>query len=279
MSLHQIKAKLCSAWGSDKAAAHSAWASTYDFEKLEEKTEEDIRRIASNIVTLVHDTPKERVWMEFFITCPIFVERQLDKYRMTQQYQDIRVEYNFAKMGRDHITQNELSGRYKTIPDRFYGLPDDVLEILQKTAVVVAKEEGATPSTVEDVVALWNEAHEAQRALYEDALKGMRKAESAGAISNAEYKRAREVVRGVLGTSYLTDMRYVMNANAFEHVVNQRIDAHAQLESQVTAYRMLVEARDNLVAKTVIETMIEHNKWQPRMDLIAAILEQESLDV
>ena len=266
MGLKQIKVQLCSVWGSDKEAAHAAWASTYDQEKLEQKSEEDIRRIASNLVVHGHDTPKERVWIEVFATASIFVERQIDKYRMTVQYQDIQVEYQVADFARLGITQNELSGRYRTIPERPYSLPQDVLKILSRA--------DGTPA--EDIQDGWMEMLQQQHEAYQDALVELRKAEAAGRITNAEYKRAREVIRGLLGTAYLTDMRLVMNLNAFEHIINQRIPAHAQVESQVFAYLLLQEVRKNEVAKTLVEAMVVKHVWQTHIDRIEALLAQET---
>lgn len=280
MSLHQIKAELCSVWGSDKDAAHAAWASTYDIEKLEQKTDEDIKRMASNLVVHGHDTPKERVWMEWFITCPIFVERQYDKYRMTVQAQDIQVSYLVGDMARQGITQNELSGRYRTIPDRPYGMPDDVADIVARANVYHSAENRYRESFVEALEHakdVWRESLNLQHTAYQDSLKLLREAEAAKVISNNEYKRAREVLRGQLGTAFLTDMRLVFNLNAFEWIINQRIVEHAQAESQVLAYRLLVGARDNEVAKTIIGQMIIKNNWQSRIDSVEDLLAKERL--
>lgn len=273
MSLSQIKVELCSAWGSDKDAAHAAWASTYDVSGLDQKSDEDIRRMASNIVVHAHDTPKERVWMEWFITCPIFVERQFDKYRMSVQYQDIQVSYLQAPFGRAGITQNELSGRYRTLPDRPYSLPRDVVDILIKatTAIDVAR-----PNEGARIAEAWNKVLEDQHNLYQNTLHDMREAEKKGGITNVEYKRAREVVRGLLGTAFLTDMRLVFNGNAFEWIVGQRIDEHAQVESQVVAYKLLVGARDNNVAGTMVQAMIDKHGWQSRIDAIEAQLKADA---
>jgi len=276
MGLRQIKVKLCSVWGTDRDAANAAWASTYDMEKLVEKTDEEVRRIASNIVVLGHDTPKERVWMDWFVTAPLFTERQFDKYRLTQQFQDIQVECQVGQFGRLGITQNELSGRYRTIPDRPYLLPQDVSEILDRTGRHVLKLSPEDDSI--DSAADWKEELEHQHNTYQQILGAMRDAEKSGVITNAEYKRAREVCRGVLGTAFLTDMRLVMNLNAFEHVINQRIDVHAQVESQVFAYLLLQEVRKNEVAKTIVETMVVKNGWQVHIDRIEDLLARETGD-
>lgn len=252
MSLKQIKVELCSIWGGDRASAEAAWASSYDKEIAEAKTAEDVARIASGMVVQHHDTPKERTWLELFFTFPIFVERQYDKYRMTVQTQQFVLEYYLGKMGRDAITQNELSGRYRTIPDRPYKLPKDVYDLMSKVGL---------HTFAYDFNSMLRKQHE----WYADVLKRLRANQETGWITNAEYKRAREVLRGVLGTAFLTDMRVVMNMNAFEHIVNQRLDPAAQLESRVAALGMVNVVKASGKLPTLINTMIQVNGWEPMM--------------
>lgn len=252
----QLKVELLSHWGGDKETAHAAWASSTDLTKLVNKTDEDIRRIAAGVVANHHDTPKERTWMEFFITLPINCERQFDKYRMTVQYQDFQVEFLQRPMGGNNITQNELSGRYRTIPARPYELPNDICNIVAR----------AGRGSVENSKQGWLEALQAQHELYQESLDDAKKAEKEGKITNAEYKRVREVLRGLLGTAFLTDMRITMNLNAFEHIINQRLASDAQLESRIIAYLMLKEAGDKKVAPQVIEKMVQVNGWGALID-------------
>jgi thymidylate synthase ThyX len=256
MGLNQIKVELCSFWGGDRNAAEAAWASSFDKAKAEARNDDDVRRVVTGLVNLHHDTPKERLWMEFFVTCPIFVERQLDKYRMTVQYQDFRVEYLEAPFGRDGITQNELSGRYRTIPDRPYGLPKDIAEIYSRAT-------GVWVHLPDQVEAEWALQLERQHKTYQKDLERLKEGEKNGLITNAEYKRAREVLRGQLGTAFLTDMRMVFNMNAFEHIINQRLAPEAQMESRAVAYQMVKLAQDTQVAPAMLTAMIEANGWAP----------------
>lgn len=238
----------------------AAWASTYDKMRAEGKSKDDVMRVVTGLVHDHHDTPKERLWLEFFITCPIFVERQFDKYRMTVQYQDFVLEYLEAPMGRDHITQNELSGRYRTIPDRPYGLPEDVDQICRK-----AERDMAIPADYTKLL-------ERQHRWYQASLSTLRQAEIEKRITNAEYKRAREVLRGVLGTAFLTDMRIVMNMNAFEHIINQRLAGAAQMESRMVAALMIGAVRDHFISQTMLEEMIVANAWQPLLNQVGDVL-------
>jgi thymidylate synthase ThyX len=112
----------------------------------------------------------------------------------------------------------------------------------------------------------------AEYEIYEDYVQKLKKAEADGKINNAEYKRAREVVRGVLGTSYITSMRLVVNLHSFEHIINQRLDPHAQLESRILAYKMLRAVEDAGVAPVAISNMKVENGWNAWCEEIRDIL-------
>ncbi len=263
-----IEVELTSTWGDDKAVAHTAWASSFDAESLEKRSNEDIRRVVRGIVEQNHETPKERFWMEFFITCPIFVERQFDKYRMTVQTQWGPLEVWHAPMGRDYITQNELSGRYRTIPERPYLLPPDVENVMVKAL-------GHDNAAI--FCDSWDGLLQQQHDDYAKALERLRQAEKAGSITNVEYKRAREVLRGILGTSYMTDMRILMNGGAFEHIINQRLDAHAQLESRLVAAKMLRQVLMYGKCWEMFKKMVQVNDWEPWYNEIRGFMKWQPL--
>lgn len=267
MSVDQIKVELCSWWGRDESVAHQAWASSFSKEIAEAKSFDDVRRIVSGVVTNHHDTPKERLFLEYYASVPIFVERQADKYRVSLQFQDIQIEAQAGAFGRLGITQNELSGRYRTIPERAYGLPNDVAYILEKCNPNFKLDHYPEAERIQEAYdARLREQHES----YQAALQYLRVAEKEGRVTNAEYKRAREVLRGELGTAYITDMRWILNGNAFEHVMNQRLDPHAQEETRYMALLMLREAMEKGVAPVLFDTMVVANKWQPWIEEIEA---------
>lgn len=247
----------------DRDIAKAAWASTYDRTRAEERDIKDVLRVVGQVVDHKHDTPKESVWLKYFITFPIFVERQYDKYRMTVQEQDYRIEWYEAPFGRWGVTQNELSGRYRTIPDRFYGLPVDVKEVLGGLEDGLATVEG------------YDHVLQFQYSMYKQWLDRFPvEWKKPSHPRNKDYKRCREVLRGVLGTSFLTDMRIVMNLNAFEHMVNQRLEPGSQLEARITAYQMVVQAIEAKVAPCAIEKMVEANEWRPWLDEIEALVKR-----
>lgn len=272
MSFDQVRVELTSHWGGDRDAANSAWASSNDKEKLTSKTDDDVRRLVTNLVNLEHNTPKERVWLEFFITLPIFCERELDKYRLSLQFQDFTVECNVGEFGRQGMTQNELSARYRTLPERSYGLPNDVADIMTKAFkhnhLIIYNNREAIKSD-------WNYQLEKQYRNYKQNLDYLKKAETEGAITNAEYKRAREVLRGELGTAYLTDMRLVLNMHAFEHILNQRLAKDAQNEIRMVAYHMFKEVEKAQVCPVMLTGMMTKNGWDVLIKDIESVLESE----
>lgn len=259
-SFDDIQVRLIDFWSQDgdKEVAHSAWASTYDMERLDQRTPADISRVVNMIVDDAHDTPKESVWLKYFMSVPIFVERQFDKYRMTTQAQDFYIEWEERAFGGHGITQNELSGRYRTIPERPYRLPSDVAEILYAAAEV----ESANQERLLSALTGYDTELEIQYMWYRDTLEAFPPEwRSRSHPRNPDYRRAREVFRGILGTSFFTDMRITMNLNAFEHIISQRIEAGTQMESRYVAKLMLQEALDKGVAPQTISRMASVNNW------------------
>lgn len=274
MGLKQIKVELLDFWpkeSADRDIALAAWASSFDREKAETRSDDDIFRVVKQIIQNAHDTPKESVWMKFFISAPIFLERQWDKYRMSVQAQNFQIEWYEAPFGRFGITQNELSGRYRTIPDRPYILPADVVKIINEV-------EASIPLGYRGrgIVEQYNDMMEEEHKLYQSLLEEFpAEWKKAGHSRNADYKRCREVFRGILGTGFITDMRIVMNLNAFEHIVNQRLARDAQLEGRVAAYWLIREALNKEVTQTAIQNLVTKNGWLPLMAEIEDFLKKE----
>lgn len=236
-------------WNSDRDIAETAWVST---KSGQGRPDADVKRVIENsIVPLHHQTPLECVWMKFHIRCPIFVERQFDKYRMTIQDQDCQIEYNHGEFGRWSITQNELSLRYRTMPNGYLDVPDDIKTILDKT-------EMGTESQINFYRTLLDE----ETRFYDQFVASLKKEVDEGHISHSELKRVREVYRGVLGTSFFTDMKLICNLNSFEHIINQRYSEHAQPEAAEVAKQMLLQVIENEVAPITINKMIEKNGWK-----------------
>lgn len=249
MENQKIEVKLLDVWGTDETIANSAWVSTAKQDK--DRTEEDVARVVSQMIprndTVDHGTPLETVWLRYWVRCPIYVERQFDKYRMTQQYQDFKVEYEFGSIGRDNITQNELSLRYRTMPNDYIEVPKDVIEISNKVNEYLSPEYG--------------EMMLQQMNMYSKIVKDLFNAKNQGNITYDELKRAREFYRGILGTGFFTDMQIVLNANALKNILIQRLSPHAQPEAQEVARLMLKEALNSEKINVMLIRAYEKYDW------------------
>lgn len=252
--------RLLSWWGADNDIAESAWVSTGG--RLDSKRPlEDVKRVNEFMVEHNHSTPMESVWMKFYIKCPIFVERQLDKTRVSIQNQGMTIEYDTGEFGRWGITQNELSLRYRTMPNEAIDMPEDVKELLEKCGDEIETEPGVYMYGSE-VAKAYQEMIDRQSAHYNAIVDFLKIAVEEKRISYQELKRVREFCRGVLGTAYMTDMQIILNLNAFEHICNQRLKPEAQLETREVVSMMLDEVEKNEVAPLTIQKMIEVNGWQ-----------------
>lgn len=142
---------------------------------------------------------------------------------------------------------NGLSGRYRTMPEDFYTPPDDVVQICKKAS----GRSFITP--VSEYITRCEEANK----LYREHLSLLRKAESAGDITNSEYKRAREVLRGMLPQAGMTERTTIMNLRSFANYQRQRNDDHAQPEIRHVAQQMLAQVEAANVCPIALECIKE----------------------
>ena len=251
-----IKVLLLSHWCSDRDIAEAAWASTG--RDGEDRPQSDVERVVTKqIIPFDHVTPLEAVWMKFYLHVPIFVERQLDKTRMALQGQDFTIEYQNGEFGRWGITQNELSLRYRTMKNSWYRLPEDIIDILSAIPHV----EG-TARTGRMVIENYEKMLESCVFEYDRTIEFLVAAEKAGYVTNQKYKRVREVYRGILGTSFFTDMQLTLNLNALKTMADKRLEkGHPQPETQWTVSLMVQEALKQQVAPLALEGLVKKGEW------------------
>jgi len=263
-----IEVELLDVWGTDETIANSAWVSTAKQNK--DRTDTDISRVVSQMIpsddVVDHGTPLESVWLRDWIRCPIYVERQFDKYRMTQQYQDFKVEYDFGPMGRDNITQNELSLRYRTMPNSFIDIPTDVRNISKRVGDILLSDMDGESNTIyydaeTDLNKIYEEVMTTSKQAYDRIVSELFTAKNEGRITYNELKRAREFYRGILGTGFFTDMQIVLNANALKNILTQRLSKHTQPEARKVAELMLQEALKEKKINNMLNTAYEKYNW------------------
>ena len=187
----QIKVELQETMGSDLSIANAAWTSTYDKDKREIKysDKDKITDLVRKLILDGHGTPVESIIFRFWIKMPIFVDRQHMTHRIA--------------------SHNGLSGRYRTMPDEFYNLPEDVNIILNKCgAQYIAK--------------YYNDICTLAYQQYNSAIANLKLAEKNNIITNTDFKRAREILRGQLPVCGMTERTTIMNLRSFANYQKQR---------------------------------------------------------
>lgn len=217
--------------GSDRDVAMSAWTSTYDKNKMEEKYNDDekVKTLVSRLIREGHATPVESVILRFWIRMPIFTDRQY----MTHRIQ----------------SSSGLSGRYRTLPDDWFGIPLDCIEILDKSS----ENQNWGGEVSKDFDQLCHRAN----VYYKSQLDLLRNAEKTGRITNAEFKRVREILRGVLPTAGMVERTSIWNLRSFSNFQRLRNSDHAQPEIRQVAKLMLEEVKKNNIAPVAVATLEE----------------------
>jgi thymidylate synthase (FAD) len=221
----KILVELQDTMGSDESIANAAWTSTYDKQRREDKYD-DPQKVASIVERLIkdgHGTPVESVIMRFWIRMPIFTDRQHMTHRIA--------------------SHNGLSGRYRTLPDDWFSIPEDVEQILAKVYV------DKSVKTQYDQMCDW-----ANR-WYNNKIQTLKIAEKVGKITNAEFKRCREVLRGVMPVAGMIERTTIFNLRSFANYQRQRNSDHAQPEIRQVAKLMLEEVKKAKIAPVAISTL------------------------
>jgi thymidylate synthase (FAD) len=233
----QIQVELQESLGSDRSIALSAWTSSYDKTKREEKTDEDVEKVVKMMAESGHGTPFESVVFRFWIKLPIFSDRQHMTHRIA--------------------SHNGMSGRYRTMPDEWYKLPSDVTQIIYKGIGGHFDSPESAANTLDKYEELCRGAYE----FYNSNLNYLKKAEKKRLITNEEYKRVREVLRGVLPISGMTERTTLMNLRSFANYQRLRNSSHAQPEIKRVAELMLEQVKNKNICPIALEAL-EKQGWR-----------------
>lgn len=226
----QIKVELQAVYGGDREIAEAAWTSSTTLQAKDARSEEDTKRVVNMLADLKHSVPFESVIFRFWFRLPIATDRQLMTHRIA--------------------SHSGMSGRYRTMPEEFLAMPQDVIDAL-------AKIEPELGNVIENQYATL--CHEANN-WYKNLTKALKTHEKAGTISNADYKRVREFVRGVLPQHNMTERVTVMNLRSFANFIKLRSKPDAQPEIRHLAELMLTQVRESGKCPIAIESL-ERNGW------------------
>lgn len=229
----KIIVELQDTFGNDRSVAEAAWTSSTTRGGKELKTDEQVADLVRRLARDGHSVPFESIVLRFWMRIPIFVDRQIMTHRLA--------------------SHNGMSGRYRTMPDDYYTLPDDVIEICERVG---------SYWPLDSIEINYRALLEKQADLYRDCLDNLKKLRDVDQIVTPnEYKRVREVLRGVLGTAFMTERVSQFNLRAWANFVRLRNSEHAQPEIRQVAEQMLTLVKEANVCPVAIEAL-EANDWR-----------------
>lgn len=210
MAFEQILVELQDVFGDDRRIAESAWTSSYTNKTKDLKTDRDIDRVVRMLggSKPAHGVPFESVVFYFWIRLPIVSDRQYATHRIQ--------------------SMNGMSGRYRTMPDDWYLIPQDVREVLERVESTI------TVTLYDSICSRANE-------FYREECSKFKRFRDSSSISENEFKRIRETLRGCLPQANMTERTATINLRSFANFQKQRNDGHAAPEMQVIAQKMLEE--------------------------------------
>lgn len=242
--MDQIKVELQEVFGSDRSIAESAWTSSLTLQGKEKRSEADVEKIVKMLAESKHSTPFESVIFKFWIKMPIQTDRQHMTHRIA--------------------SHNGMSGRYRTMPNEYFDMPDDVLEISNKiiyrNVVQIIDKLGNHTGTsfntdFDNIYEAYVQTCETSNLSYTHIIELAKSAEKENKISNKEYKRLREFFRGVLPQNNMTERVTIMNLRSFANYQKLRNSEHAQPEIQQVAKLMLEEVKKVSNCPIAIESL------------------------
>jgi thymidylate synthase (FAD) len=225
----QIKVELQEYMGDDKSIANAAWTSSSTYQQKKKRTDEDVKRVVELLANSRHSVPFESIVYKFWLRLPIAIDRQLMTHRVA--------------------SHSGMSGRYRTMPSDFFDIPDDCMDLLEKI-----KERKMTP--LDNYYEICDKAN----TYYSLILADFKEAEKANEITNSEYKRLREIFRGMLPQHNMTERVTVINLRSLANFFKLRLKPDAQPEIRGLAEKMLAEVKRINNCPIAID-FLEKNGW------------------
>lgn len=225
--MNQIQVELQDYMGDDRAIANAAWTSSTTIVGKDNKTDKDVERVVRMLAESGHSVPFESVELRFWMRIPVFTDRQHMTHRIA--------------------SHNGMSGRYRTMPEDWFNLAPDVEEICGKAGM---RDGGNAYDNI-----CW-----AAQTVYRNTVKTLKEAHETGKITNNEFKRAREFIRGVLPQAAMTERVTKMNLRAWANYIRLRLSEHAQPEIREVAVQMYKVVKAAKVAPIALECL-ENRNW------------------
>lgn len=176
-----------------------------------QRAEEADKKLLKHLYTNKHMSPFEQVSFQFHITTPIFVVRQLFRHRT--------------------LKPNEASARFKEMPMDFFMPPK------WRGQATSGNKQGSSPDAIDQsgLSVIARHAYAAAEAAY---------------LSLLDRGVAKELARSVLPVSLMTELVISVDLRNLMHLLELRLDSHAQPEIQDVA-RLMLEAIKPIVPWTM----------------------------
>lgn len=238
----QIQVELQDIMGSDRAIAEAAWTSSLTHKAKQLRSDEDVARIVERLANDRHSTPFESVIFRWWIKMPITTDRQY----MTHRIQ----------------SSNGLSGRYRRMPTEYLVMSQDVMEISEKLPKVDEYKclDGSVIHGERDGLLEYIKVCERANNSYSGLTSIAQNEYKLGNITEAEYKRFREFIRGMLPQHNMTERVAVINLRSWSNFIKLRNSPHAQPEIRQVAELMLKKAKEANICPVAL-TALEKNNW------------------
>ncbi len=230
--MEQIQIELQDWMGDDRSIAEAAWTSSFTLQSKETRTYDDIDRVINLLASEKHSVPFESVVFRFWIRMPIAIDRQHMTHRIA--------------------SHSGMSGRYRTMPTEYYAIPEDVQDIITNKLPPKAYTCGFDY--------IYNAICTNANKQYEYIMAELKQNKADGIITNDQYKRMREFMRGMLPQHNMTERITVMNLRSFANYYKLRGKFNAQKEIQYIAEQMHKQIKEMCVCPIAFSAL-EKNSW------------------
>jgi thymidylate synthase (FAD) len=201
-----MKAELLYHFGDDLMVSNVARVS---YGKAKEIFDEKDERLLKYLVEHKHTSPFRHPQLQFRISCPIFVERQIRKHEVGIEVAPIE------------CSINSISGRYVDFSDSYY----EITEFRQQSkSSKQGSAENLDSDTNKKAVEIYNQTVEECKNAYQKLL---------------DLGVAKEMARCLLPMSLETQFIWTGSFFAFVHLCNLRLKPDAQLETRNLVQSML----------------------------------------
>jgi flavin-dependent thymidylate synthase len=133
---------------------------------------------------------------------------------------------------------NQVSGRYKTIRQELFEVPNDIKEIINSAHQRGQEFNLEELSHLDKLIDDMSFDMKSSKSKYLKIMKELKRCKTDKVLTNEEYKRMREYARFILPEGRMTELYVSMYMDDFYHYLKLRDSSHAQIEHIALAQLM-----------------------------------------